>query len=244
MIYFDIGVFCILGFSLLIGFVRGVIREIFGLISWGAALAASYFSFPFANKIVLQYIQNPQIAQYVTYFAVFIAFLILFSIVSSLLSSFIRQTVLSGIDRTLGFGFGILRAFFILGVVDLGLSVFYPREQIPPFLQNSVTIKHMHLLGDELFSLFPFSLQQIVKEKLKSPNDVKAPTSIAKTAQDLIKEQQQNLEDLAHLKPQATEPAVEVDTKAVKSTVDSIGKIVENAVSEAVQSTIQNTNQQ
>jgi membrane protein required for colicin V production len=234
MVYFDIFVFAVLIFSALIGLVRGITREILGLISWGAALAASYFSFSFANTIVLQYIQNPQIAQYVTYFAVFVAFLILFSIVSSLLSSFIRQTMLSGIDRTLGFGFGLCRALFLLAVIDLGIGTFFSRDNIPVFLQDSKTISHMHGLGNQLFSVTPTWLQALIKEKQKSPTDMKNDTAEQKKSpQMLAQEQEKNAQDLASLKPQTSEPTVDSEnSKAAvptKNNDDIMNKVLENA---------------
>ncbi|CAO5680551.1 MAG: hypothetical protein HEEMFOPI_00522 [Holosporales bacterium] len=221
MAYFDIFVFCILIFSALIGLVRGFTREVLGLISWGAALAASYYSFSFANTIVLQYIQNPQIAQYVTYFAVFIAFLILFSIVSSILSSLIRQTVLSGIDRTLGFGFGLIRAFVLLAAVDFTIGMFFAKDSTPPFLQNSKTISHLHFLSEKVFALLPLNIKNIINEKQKAPNSIRnTENQVTKTSQE------DNAKELASLKPQSAEPEKE-DTTSSEKNDDAINRVLD-----------------
>ncbi|MBP9753213.1 MAG: CvpA family protein [Proteobacteria bacterium] len=243
MVYFDVFVFCILIFSALIGLVRGLTREVLGLCSWAAALTASYYSFNFANSIVLQYIQNPQIAQYVTYFAVFVAFLILFSIVSSILSSFIRQTVLSGIDRTLGFGFGLARAFVLLAVMDLSMGMFFPKDTIPPFLQNSKTITHLHLLGEKVLSILPKNIQVIVLEKQKSPMPLKKDQPLSK--QDAERDQEDKANSLANLKPQVAEPQVEESKSPAlpANAEDVINKAIDTVdkVSTAAKAVVSNT---
>lgn len=218
MITFDTIVFAIIGLSGLIGFIRGFTKEILGLSSWGASLAAAYFGYPFANSIATQYIANPNIAMIATYLGIFICFLILFSIVSNVLSSYIRQTMLSGIDRTLGFGIGLIRSFILFAVFDLFASFFFPQE--PAFLQNSKTITHIHSLSQSLYGILPKNWQTYLKDNQKSAKDLTEP-KVHKTPEQQVKDQEQNAEDLAQLKPQ--------------SPVDQQAAAVGNAVSQMIE---------
>lgn len=229
MEYFDIAVIVVVAFSALIGFTRGLTREVLGLLSWVAALAASYFGFPFAKKIALDYIHNPNIAEYVSYFSVFIIFLILFSIVSNILSSLIRQTMLSGIDRMLGFGFGIIRSFLLLSFIDIGMGMFFSKAQEPAFIENSKSIKHVHMLGENLMDSLPDWVVKMIKEKQKNPDSLKeTQKEPQKSPEELKKEQELNAEILSNLSPHGEDDRLndkkEIASDVVESVIDDVKK--------------------
>lgn len=199
---FDITVCVVMLLSGVIGLTRGITRETLGLLSWFFALLASYFCFPFANKIVLNYIANPNIAQYITYFAIFIFFLILFSIVSNIISSLVKRTVLSGVDRTLGFAFGIVRSLVLFASLSIILGFFFTESTMPVFFTNSRSYAHINISGVELFNVLPEKIQNFIKEKSKPQDDIeKYHTKSKMNAHEEKEEQEKNAENLAHLKP-------------------------------------------
>ncbi len=222
---FDIVVFTILGLSALMGFVRGVTREIFGIFSWLGAGTATYFGYPHAKSLAATYIKNTQIAEYATYAAMFIALLVIFSILSHILSTLIKNSVFGGVDRSLGFGFGLVRAVLLLAVLDLGMGVFLTRNAPPEFLQNTKTLSHLHYLGDQLISAIPEKWRKILKDNQKNDNDLKE--KIIDTIEDIKKVQEKNADDLANIMPQ-TEDAAEDDTEQAPDNSGQMDKLLED----------------
>ena len=110
---------------------RGLVREVLGVGAWiGAAIAAVEFYPPVADQIG-GFIGNPKLIEPVSIGAVFIVTLIVLSILSAWFASLIRNSVLSGIDRTLGLAFGLARGVFIVCLLYIGLSIFLTPPQWP-----------------------------------------------------------------------------------------------------------------
>ncbi len=141
-----IGIILISGmFSL----VRGVVRELLGIAAWaGAALAALAF-YPVILPKVASLISMKAAVLPVSILLVFVVVLIILSIVSAWVSGLVRDSALSGLDRTLGLVFGLLRGVFILCIAYIGLSMALPAAQWPepvanarflPFFYNGATM--------------------------------------------------------------------------------------------------------
>lgn len=238
MLTFDTIVFAIIGISGLIGFIRGFTQEILGIFAWALAIGAAYLGYPYANHIASQYISNPNIANAATFLGIFICFLILFSIVSSALSSYVKQTMLSGIDRTLGFGIGLLRAFFLFAVLDIALGFFFPQE--PAFLQNSKTLPHIHSLSKNLYSVLPEEWKKYINTNQKSAKDLVEPKQNL-TPEQRAKQQEQNAQGLAELKPQSsTEQQAVAVGDAVSKMIEDGQEAVKEAAIDAVSQVINN----
>lgn len=222
---FDIVVFTILGLSALMGFVRGVTRETFGILSWSGAGAATYFGYPHAKDIAATYIKNPQIAEYATYAAMFIALLVIFSILSHILSTLIKNSVFGGIDRSLGFGFGLVRAVLLLAALDLGMGLFIKRNAPPEFMQNTKTLTHLHYLGDQLLSVIPEKWKKLIKDNQKNDGDL--TEQVIHTAEDIKKNQEKNADDLANIMPQ-TEDTTEPEAEESSINTGQMDKLLED----------------
>lgn len=222
---FDIVVFTILGLSALLGFVRGLTREIFGIFSWSGAGAATYFGYPYAKGFAGTYIKNPQIAEYATYAAMFIALLVIFSILSHILSTLIKTSVFGGVDRSLGFGFGLVRAIFLLAILDLGMGLFLTRSAPPEFMQNTKTLSHLHYLGDQLISVIPEKWKKIIKDNQK--NDHNLQEQIINTIEDFKKNQEKNADDLANIMPQS-EDTEDQETEENSINTGQMDKLLED----------------
>ena len=125
MNWVDIVVLAIVAFSGMLGFMRGMVREVLGLIAWiGAAFAATWF-FPQVQGIARRFIADPDVADPVAFGVVFLFVLIVLSLLARTLSGAVRHSGLGGLDRTLGLVFGLLRgaalmiaAYIIVGVVE------------------------------------------------------------------------------------------------------------------------------
>ncbi|MBY0462554.1 MAG: CvpA family protein [Alphaproteobacteria bacterium] len=227
----DIGVIVIVLISAGIGLIRGLTREVLSVVSWLGAAVATLIALPLAQNIARQHISNPMMADVATAAVVFILFLIIFSLISHFLSGLIRQSALGGIDRSLGFGFGIVRGIIFLCFLEITMSCFVSRANQPSSVKESRFTSAIYQGSDLLFQIFPSSLQNFITlqhQRRSNETNANTPSSSATTevVESLLKTQleqhlqhvappnkeekkietQRVAEDLAQLKPKAPEP--------------------------------------
>ena len=187
----DIGILVVMFLSALMGIMRGLTREVLGLISWTAAGFAAFFSLPLAQSLARHYIPNPMLADIVCAGVLFIIFLILFSFISQFFTGLVRQSKLGGIDRSLGFGYGLLRGFILICIVEIMMGIFVSRPEYPKLIQESHLSSSLYRGSDSVFNFLPSSLQNLIKQQQKKYSDPTSKSSISTlsstgTPQDLL----------------------------------------------------------
>jgi membrane protein required for colicin V production len=123
MTWFDYAVIAIVGLSVLLAVLRGVVREIAALAGWAAALILSgMFAqdlaqwLPIALSTVLKVV--------IAYLAIFLGVLLLSGLAGLLLARLFRAAGLGFTDRAVGALFGLVRGALIVfvGVMLAGLT--------------------------------------------------------------------------------------------------------------------------
>ena len=124
----------VLGFSLLVGVLRGLVKELVMLSGWIAAYLLSTLFAPLVARYLPQSLGS--LAQPLAYLAVFVGVLIIAGFVALVLSTLTRSAGLGWVDRALGAGFGMLRGVLVaLGLVMLGGMTPLPQD---PMWKNAV----------------------------------------------------------------------------------------------------------
>ena len=103
--------------SVLVGAVRGFVREALSLALWVGAFVIASLSAREASTLFESWVRDPALRTPLGFGAVFLAALILGSLATRLLGMIVDMTGLTGIDRTLGTVFGGARAFVLLVVI-------------------------------------------------------------------------------------------------------------------------------
>jgi membrane protein required for colicin V production len=129
MTVFDYAVFAIVGLSVVLGIVRGAVREVLALGAWIAAfLVAKSYSVE-ASAWLAKLIGNASLQLIVAFIALFVVTLIVVSLASLLLSAAIKKIGLGPLDRLLGLLVGAVRGLLIvLVLVLLGGMTGLPRQ--------------------------------------------------------------------------------------------------------------------
>lgn len=116
----------VVGFSGLMAIMRGLLREVVGLLGWGMAfITASRFS-EMMGQYLSHWVHEPRLLNPLAFFVVFASTLIFFSILGKLLKNLVGQVGLSMVDRFLGLCFGLARGVLILMI---GLILFQRFQQ-------------------------------------------------------------------------------------------------------------------
>ena len=161
----DLGIIGIILVSSGLGIWRGLTKEALGLISWIGAGISAYLLLPVARHFAQAYIHNVMVADAVAALGIFITFLVFFSLISHIISTYVKDSALGGIDRALGFGFGITRGAVILAGLELALSSFMPRSQYPVILQQARFMPMLQSGSESLLAILPKQGQDFIMEK-------------------------------------------------------------------------------
>lgn len=131
----DLALLIIIAISALVGLWRGLVVEVLSLVAWVAAFWLAFrFGATFAGWFV-GHIDAAAARMALAYTLVFFAALIVGGLVTWLLGKVVQSTGLSGPDRLLGLGFGVLRGVALGGVLVLVLG-FTPLTAEPWWQQS------------------------------------------------------------------------------------------------------------
>lgn len=147
--------------SIGIGIWRGFTREVLGLVSWIVAIAATLLLAPQTVRYLEAHIATPSLRIAAAYALVFIAMLIIGGIVTSIASALVRKSLLSGVDRMVGGGFGLLRGVLI-GVLAVWLVGMTPARQ-DPWWKESMFVGQLDWLAQGLSAMMPSDWSKAVK---------------------------------------------------------------------------------
>ena len=125
MTTFDIIVYFILGLSVIFSLFRGLVKEIFSLLSYlGGYLMASKYQGVF-SKVLIQSIPSNPIAKVVAFTAIYILTAIIISLMGRVARGFIMSTTqLSGFDRLAGGIVGFAKGVIIVIALTFPLQYF------------------------------------------------------------------------------------------------------------------------
>ncbi|MBV8779408.1 MAG: CvpA family protein [Alphaproteobacteria bacterium] len=150
----DIGVIAVIGLSAVFAFARGFVREALSIVAWIGAGIVTLYGWNYAYTAVEPLVHNPLLSNLIAIGGVFLVSLILLTIVTGLLARSVRSSALSGIDRTLGFIFGLLRGALIVSLACLLLDTVQPSEW-PPWVKQAKSMPYLQQGADVLRTVLP-----------------------------------------------------------------------------------------
>ncbi len=127
----DIIVVLVLAVSSVLGFMRGLTREVLGIGGWVGALLITLYGLVFARILVQPYINNPFVVDIVAALALFLISLTLLIFISRHISLKVKGSILGSLDRSLGIGFGFARGGALLCITLLMASFIWKPAQWP-----------------------------------------------------------------------------------------------------------------
>ena len=102
--------------SALVGALRGFLRESVALGAWIIALFLAWHFADLIEPHLGGLLADSSVRPWAARVIVIVLVLLLGAATGAILGHFVRLSIFSGMDRLLGFGFGLLRGFVLLGV--------------------------------------------------------------------------------------------------------------------------------
>lgn len=119
MTIIDIAVLAIIGISIALGVLRGLVREVLALVAWVAAFLLSNFLAPEAARLLPQGMGSEEVRLLVSYVVVFIIVLVALSVLAVLASKIVKVVGLGVSDRAVGGVFGLVRGVLVVMILVL-----------------------------------------------------------------------------------------------------------------------------
>jgi membrane protein required for colicin V production len=165
----DVILLVVMLISALLAMVRGFMREVLSIASWGAAALLTLYAYPKLKPVVLQYFSNDIVASAVTVGSVFLGTLLVVSIITIKISDMILDSRVGALDRTLGFLFGLARGLVIVVVAFLFFNWLVPDRSQPEWVKNAKSLVVLKRTGDTLMSMLPEDPENTILKRLKRP---------------------------------------------------------------------------
>jgi membrane protein required for colicin V production len=130
MTWIDYAVLAIIGISILLSIVHGLVRELVALASWIAAFMVAQTYAADVAPLLPAALSNQSLRLLVAFLSMFLAVLLAMTLLAIVMSRLIKSAGLGLVDRALGAVFGLVRGLVIVMMVVLlaGLTAL-PRQQ-------------------------------------------------------------------------------------------------------------------
>ena len=136
MTWVDLAVIGVLVISALLAFLRGFVSEVLAIGAWIGAGLAALWAGPLARPQIEiwmdQWVKMPALVTPVAFGVVFVVSLIVLLVLSRWIGELVSNSVLSGVDRSLGLVFGLIRGAVLVICAYIGTGMLIPMEKWPP----------------------------------------------------------------------------------------------------------------
>jgi len=134
--------------SAVVGVARGFLREVIAVVAWVIALFVAWHFSDLIAPHLGGLLAGSQVRPWAARVIIVALVLLLGAAVGAMLGHYVRLSIFSGMDRLLGFVFGVVRGFVLLGVfVILGQLL---RLQDEPWWRSSLLIPYGESIANGL----------------------------------------------------------------------------------------------
>jgi membrane protein required for colicin V production len=165
----DIVLLVVMMVSGLLAMIRGFMREVLSIASWGAAALVTLYAYPKLLPQAKQYFTSDMFAGAAVVGGVFLGTLLVVSIFTIKISDMVLDSRVGALDRTLGFLFGLARGLVIVVVAFLFFAWLVPEKSQPTWVKDAKSKVVLKGTGDWLMSMLPDDPESTILKRLKRP---------------------------------------------------------------------------
>ena len=122
MIAVDYIILAILIISAVMGLVRGLLREAIAVITWFLAIVLAWVFAPSIESLLGGILVGSPLRIWAARTIIFVGVLLLGGAISTVLGHYVRVSMFAGMDKFLGFVFGIIRGIVIVGAFTIAIQ--------------------------------------------------------------------------------------------------------------------------
>jgi len=161
----DMVIIVILGYSLLRGIFRGLVKEISSIIGVLTGFYTAYTYYPLLAKPLARWISNIPYLNILSFMIIFCIIFIIISILGIIIKYLLNIAFLGWVDRICGAGFGIIKGILIVSVVLISLTAFLPKGA--PIIKNSLLSPRVTLISEKMVKVVSKDMKHLYEAKAK-----------------------------------------------------------------------------
>jgi membrane protein required for colicin V production len=160
----DIIIIVILGYCLVRGIFRGLIKEVSGIIGVLGGFYAAYSYYQQLAQFLSQWISDTSIQNILSFMLLFCAVLIIVSIIGIVVKYLLNIAFLGWTARITGGIFGILKGVLISCVIIFSLTAFLPKGA--PIVKESFLAPYATMVSETMAKVVPEELKAQISDKI------------------------------------------------------------------------------
>jgi len=164
MIAVDYIILAILIISSIMGLVRGLLRESIAVITWFLAIVLGWVFAPSLAPLLGGVLKDSGLAIWAARTIIFVGILLVGGAVSVVLGHYVRVSMFAGMDKFLGFVFGIIRGIVIVGAFTIAVQALRMDED--PRWQKSRLMPYAIGVADALRGMVGETLERLPKSSV------------------------------------------------------------------------------
>jgi len=146
--FFDIIVIVILGYCLIRGVFRGLIKELSSIIGVLGGFYAAFTYYMLVAKPLSKWITNTGYLNILSFLIIFCGVFIIISILGVIINYLLKIAFLGWLDRILGSVFGAMKGILIVSVLLIAFTAFLPKGT--PVIKDSLLSPYVTLISEEV----------------------------------------------------------------------------------------------
>ena len=163
MIAVDYIILAILVISAVMGLVRGLLREAIAVITWFLAIVLAWYFAGSLEPLLGGVLVGSPLRIWAARVIIFVFVLLLGGAIATILGHYIRVSMFAGMDKFLGFVFGIIRGVVIVGAFTIAIQALRMDED--PRWKNSKLMPYAIGVASALRGIVGEQLERIDKLK-------------------------------------------------------------------------------
>ncbi len=161
---FDIIIIVILGYSLVRGVFRGLVKEVSSIVGVLGGFYAAFTYYTMLAKLLSGLIKEPAYLNILSFLIIFCSVLIIVGVLGIIIKYLLNIAFLGWIDRIGGVGFGLVKGVLIVSILFISLTAFLPKGS--PFLKNSMLAPHVSWVSEKMAKVVSKEMKQDFIAKL------------------------------------------------------------------------------
>jgi membrane protein required for colicin V production len=161
---FDIIIIVILGYSLVRGIFRGLVKEVSSIIGVLGGFYAAFTYYTMLAKLLSGLIKETAYLNILSFLIIFCSVLIIVGILGVIIKYLLNIAFLGWVDRTSGVGFGLVKGILITSILFITLTAFLPKGSA--FLKNSMLAPHVSWVSEKMAKVVSKEMKQDFMAKL------------------------------------------------------------------------------
>lgn len=161
---FDILIIVVLGYSLVRGLFRGLVKEVSSIFGVLGGFYAAYTYYKILAGLLAGLIHDKSYLNILSFLIIFCGVLIVVSVLGVVIKYLLNIAFLGWVDRIGGVIFGSLKGILIVSVLFITLTAFLPKGTA--FIQSSELAPHVSWISEKMANAVSEEMKQEFKAKL------------------------------------------------------------------------------